>query len=111
MARRGINQQTLAGKCGLAVSSLSEIRRGHVSPGIDTLNDIAHALGVQAWELLANDEETRRRAIERALSRVPVPDDVVEQHYPLPPKVEALRPRKEVAARRRKKDQGKGARP
>jgi transcriptional regulator with XRE-family HTH domain len=60
MEDRKINQQTLAGKAGLSPSSLSEIRRGITAPGIDTLADIANALGVDAWELLVNDEETRR---------------------------------------------------
>lgn len=71
MERAGINQQTLAGKAGISVSHLSEIRRGISSITVDLLDDLGAALGVDAWELIIDEEETRRQAIERAVSRPP----------------------------------------
>jgi transcriptional regulator with XRE-family HTH domain len=107
MEDRKINQQTLAGKAGLSPSSLSEIRRGITAPGIDTLADIANALGVDAWELLVNDEETRRKAIERALRSDPQPP--ANDPIPFIPR-KARQAGKGVAAKRVKKSAGaKGA--
>jgi transcriptional regulator with XRE-family HTH domain len=97
MERRGINQQRLAERTGLSTSTVSEIRRGIASPGLDTLERFAQVLGVEVWEMLVDSEETRRLAIERAISRPPMNDEY------LPPKVEDLRPRKEAAHKRRKK--------
>jgi transcriptional regulator with XRE-family HTH domain len=106
MAARGMNQQRLADRAGLAVSSLSEIRRGIVSPGIDTLDDIARALGVDAWELIIDSAETRRRAIERALRH----DPPANEPLAFIPQIAEEPRRKEVAHRQRKKPAPKGAR-
>lgn len=82
MERAGINQQTLATKAGISVSHLSEIRRGLSSITVDLLNDLGRALGVNAWELLIDEEETRRQAIERAVSRPPVDYFAVSEPKP-----------------------------
>jgi transcriptional regulator with XRE-family HTH domain len=75
MDRAGMNQQALAQRAGISVSHLSEIRRGISSVTTDLLNDLAYALGCETWELLIDEEETRRRAIERAVSRPALDDE------------------------------------
>jgi ribosome-binding protein aMBF1 (putative translation factor) len=67
MRRRGINQQRLGELSGLSPSHISEARRGISSPTLETLNALAHALQMQPWELLADDEATREDYIRRAL--------------------------------------------
>lgn len=87
-------QPALARRAGMAHSQISRILRCEIGTGIDVLEAIAEALGREPWELLMDTEETRRRAIERALARTPVPDSRVEEHLPLPPsKVVAMRRR------------------
>lgn len=88
MERQGINQETLAGRAGISPSHLSEVRRGLSSITVELLNDLAWALHCYAWELLIDDEEIRRDAIERAVTRPPPNGDNSR------PKVRAHRTRK-----------------
>ena len=91
------NQRRLALRSGVSPSHLSEIMRGLCSVTVDLVNDMAHALGVQPWELLADSESTKREALARMLWSGGVTDSEVEKHLPLPPA-----PTKEVAPKRKK---------
>lgn len=57
--------KTLAGKAKVSESHLSEVKRGLSTPTIALLNDLAHALGLEAWELLVDWDASRNRVIER----------------------------------------------
>jgi transcriptional regulator with XRE-family HTH domain len=102
MDRAGMNQQALAQRAGISVSHLSEIRRGISSVTTDLLNDLAYALGCETWELLIDEEETRRRAIERAVSRPALEEEhgmlphMRTPSYPRTPKAPAHRTRKKA---------------
>lgn len=102
MDRVGINQQSLAPKAGMSVGHLSEVRRGLVTPTLTLLNDLAFALGLEAWELLADTETTRQNALAKLLWQGGVPNEKVEQHLPPAPKSDPA-PRKQLATRKRRK--------
>lgn len=93
-------------KAGISKSHLSEIMRGLSVPTIDVVAKLADALGRMPWELLADSEETRRRALERLLynPNVAAPDSEVEKHLPPSPK-------KVAATRRRKRGTPEGPNP
>lgn len=90
------SQKALAIKAQMSGGFLSEILRGETSPSLKTVDKMAEALGVQPWELLADSEATRRAAIERMVLGPRLPDDRAAEHLPPAPK-------KEAAARKRKK--------
>lgn len=48
----GLSQETLANKSHLSATSLGAIERGTSTPGIDTLERIAIALGIELKELV-----------------------------------------------------------
>lgn len=84
-------QMALAKRAGLGQSHISRILRGESAATIDVLTALAEALNIQPWELLADEETTRRAALEKMLGRPPIPDQRVEQAFN---KVSALRRRK-----------------
>lgn len=85
-------QAEVAKRAGVAQSHISRILRCEASATTDLIAALARALKLQPWELLADNEATRRAALERMLYGQAVAGDR---------KVEA--PQKEVAYRRRKK--------
>ena len=51
--KRQLTQQELARRCGLGINTISEIECGHRKTiWIDTLNKLAHGLGVKVDELV-----------------------------------------------------------
>lgn len=51
--KRRLTQQELAKRCGLGINTISEIECGHRKTiWIDTLNKLAHGLGVKVDELV-----------------------------------------------------------
>lgn len=50
---KGLKQQELAERCGLARESLSRIERGHSKPSLDLLEKIAAELDVTVSDLTA----------------------------------------------------------
>ena len=84
-------QMAVATKAKIAQSHLSKVLRCEASATLDLISAIAHAFGVQPWELLTDDDMTRKAALERMLFGPATNDPGREL------------PRKEVALRRRKK--------
>lgn len=60
-------QPVLAKRAGVGQSHISRILNMRQSVGLDVIAAVSGALGCQPWELLTNDEATRRAAIERML--------------------------------------------
>lgn len=54
--QRGMSQEELGNRSGLHRAHIGEIERGEISPTLDSLQAIAHALGLPASELLATAE-------------------------------------------------------
>ena len=79
-------QAALSERAGIAQSHISRIVRKESAATLDMLEALAHALGCEAWELLADSEHTRREAIERMIRGPRVPDDVAAKHLPPAPK-------------------------
>jgi transcriptional regulator with XRE-family HTH domain len=79
---RGMSQADVAKKAGYAQSHISRIEKQVMvtGPTIDVLNEIAHALGIEAWELLVDQEATRRAALHRMIVG---PED--DEPTPTPP--------------------------
>lgn len=108
MERAGINQQNLAPKAGMSVGHLSEVRRGLVSPTLGLLGDLAHALGIEPWELLADSETTKRNALAKLLWSGDAPDKAVAEHFgPAPHVPEKKAPLKKTPAPRRRRTRPK----
>lgn len=93
------NQRALALRSGVSPSHLSEIMRGMCSVTVDLVNDMAYALGIQPWVLLADSEETKRAALSKMMFGHAVADAEVEKYLPFPPK---SAPHKEGAPKRKK---------
>lgn len=100
-------QSALAKKTGISQSHLSDVLNCVTSTGVDLLADLADALDIQPWELLADSEETKRSALARLMWGSGVSDKEVERYLPLPPKGA---PAKEGAPKR-KKPGGSASRP
>ncbi len=60
-AQRGWSQKTLAHLAELERSHISDIERGLTDPGVQTLEKIAGAFGLNVSELLAEAERERAR--------------------------------------------------
>ena len=68
----GLTQEQLAKRCGIVVSFMGHIERGSRSPSIETLVDIASALGCTVGELLGeeNPAEAENQSLREALARI-----------------------------------------
>ncbi len=55
----GLSQEALADKAGLHRTYISLLERGLRSPSIDTLRQVAGALGISTAELVAEAEERK----------------------------------------------------
>lgn len=51
------------------------------APSIDLIFAVAAALDRQPWELLADDEQTRRYLVSRLLHSEPVPDSKIPEDF------------------------------
>jgi transcriptional regulator with XRE-family HTH domain len=69
--QRGFSQETLGRRCGLSVSYVSMLERGHRSPPLDTLEALSNALGVSPLRLL--EERPQPLAARPATSRASAP--------------------------------------
>ncbi|MEA1647821.1 helix-turn-helix transcriptional regulator [Nitrospirillum sp. BR 11164] len=49
---KGLTQEELAGRAGMAVPYLSDLERGKWNPSLAMIVDLARGLGVEAWEIL-----------------------------------------------------------
>lgn len=58
MSSRGISQSGLARQAKMAPARINEIVRGKVSPSLETIDEIAAALGLVAADLLAAPSDT-----------------------------------------------------
>lgn len=67
MTKAGMKQPQLAKRSGYSQSVISQVLKGQVSPSIDKLAKLAHALGIQPWELLVDLEATREAALRKML--------------------------------------------
>lgn len=77
---RGYTQQVLADRAGLSQAAISELLRGISQPSFGTLGDLAHALGIDAWELIVDSKSSRRALIEKLVTA----EDPPEDHDPEP---------------------------
>lgn len=59
---RGLSQTTVARKAGMSVSYVSMLERGDRTPPLETLEMLAHALGVEPLALLQSGVAPRRRS-------------------------------------------------
>lgn len=57
---RGLSQEELAFECGLHRTYLSGVERGVRNPTVLVLEEIAVALGIPAWQLLAEAESGKK---------------------------------------------------
>lgn len=96
------NPSHLAEKAGVSHGYLSEVLRCISSPTLRVVNDLAHVLGIQPWELLADSEATRQTAMARMLWSGGVSNERMEKEYGFPPKP-APEPAKKKSARSQRK--------
>lgn len=95
-------QLALAARAGVSQSHISEILRGTSAVTLDLVNDLAYALGIEPWILLASSDEARKLAEIAKIAFGPgVSDREVEKHLPAAPK-------EEVAPKRKKRRHGGG---
>lgn len=89
-------QQQLAKEADIAQSHASRILGGEQSIGLDVVAAVADAFDVEPWELLIDEDATRRNVLERILG--PKSDGGSRPHQPQP---------RQTAHRKRKKKDGK----
>lgn len=63
MSERGINITELAKLTGITNANISNMIHGKTSPNLDTIERIANALGVDAWELLRDVESDENSGV------------------------------------------------
>ena len=73
---RGLTAAELAARSGVAKATLSQIEAARGNPRLETLRDLAHALGVSPTELLATPDEPQVRVV-RHDEGVDITDSVV----------------------------------
>lgn len=73
---RGLTAAELATRSGVAKATLSQIESARGNPRLETLRDLADALGVSPTELLAPQDEPRVRVVRRD-EGVDISDSVV----------------------------------
>lgn len=61
-------QPQLAEKSGVGQNTISRILLCNGAATLDVIAKIAHGIGCQPWELLVDEEETRREAMARMLN-------------------------------------------
>lgn len=94
--RQGMSGNQLAQAAKISQSHLAKVMREEAAFSTDILAALAGGLGMHPWELLADSESVREKAIRTLLLGPRVSDDKAAEY--LPPA-----PVKEVAARHRKK--------
>lgn len=62
-------QQKVAAKAGLSQQHVSRILKCETSAGVDVLQRLAKAVRCAPWELLVDDDATRKEALERMILR------------------------------------------
>lgn len=63
MSERGINITELSKSTGITNANISNMIHGKTSPNLDTIERIAKALGVDAWELLKDADAGEDRDV------------------------------------------------
>jgi transcriptional regulator with XRE-family HTH domain len=67
MAERGLTQTALQIKSGVAQTHISRLLLCKNSATLETVAALAQALDMQPWELLVDDEATRRSILARMI--------------------------------------------
>lgn len=60
MTNSGMNQKELSKKSGVSEASLSRYLSGSLKPRIDIISNIAHVFGLEASDLIENDDNLRK---------------------------------------------------
>lgn len=63
MSERGVNITELSKMTGITNANISNMIHGKTSPNLDTIERIAKALGVDAWELLKDADAEKDRDV------------------------------------------------
>ena len=71
---RGLTLAALSAAAGVSVSMLSQVERGLLDPSLDTLRNIAEALGTSPFRLL-EEEGTVAGIVRRGAGRLVTSDD------------------------------------
>lgn len=71
MDRQDLTQTALAQRSGIAQTHISRLLRCSSAATLETVAILSHALGMQPWELIVNDEATRAAVLERILGADP----------------------------------------
>lgn len=72
---RGWNQAELAHNADMRIATLSELENGKSNPRLSTLVRIADALGVNVWDLFADDSSDPDIDEVKRLFRLMAPDE------------------------------------
>jgi transcriptional regulator with XRE-family HTH domain len=59
-AAAGFSQEKFAAAAGVHRTFMGNLERGDANPSLETLEGIAHGLGIKVWELLADAERRQR---------------------------------------------------
>lgn len=59
--------QKVEARCGISQQHISKLRRGMASPTLETLEQLAKAVGIQPFEFLVDDEAIRQAIYEKAI--------------------------------------------
>jgi transcriptional regulator with XRE-family HTH domain len=95
-ARKAVGLETqpqLAKKAKIGQSSISRIENCESSPTVDMLVQIGNAVGLEPWELLANDEATRETIIRKMIMGPRISNERAAEHLPPAPRTIRRHPR------------------
>ena len=66
---QGLSQEAFAERCGLHRTYIGAIERGERNVTLDTLDEIAGALGVSSAELISTDEKPIGQTVKGAIRK------------------------------------------
>lgn len=73
------DRQSLASKSGVSARTIGSMMKGKGNPTLKSIVAVAQVFNLEAWELLIDHAQTRRKLITRILDADAVPDSSVER--------------------------------
>jgi transcriptional regulator with XRE-family HTH domain len=74
------DRESVQNGCGVSARTIGHMREGKKNPTLANIEAVARLFKLEAWELLIDHGEARRRILERLLAQPGVSDEKMETH-------------------------------
>lgn len=106
MQKAGMTQTALAMKAGTSQGYISELLSLTSTPTIEVVSDLAHAFGMQPWELLMDTDAARSAVWAKVVWGSSAPNERVGETYKPAPPSKPTKPKKTGGKRGKRKEKG-----